>query len=182
MKIPKQAKKVFTGEIFDVYQWPQKMYDGSTATFEMLKRPNTVQIIPVINNKIIIAHEQQPTKKSFYTLLGGRQETNETPLAGAKRELKEESGLTSNQWKIYQKFSPLHKIDWDLYYFIAKNCQKKYRQELDAGEKIKLIEVNFEDFVDIVLSNNFWGQDFALYVAKLKASGKLNEFKKLLFK
>ena len=33
MKLPEQAKKVFDGEIFDVYQWDQEMYDGSTETF-----------------------------------------------------------------------------------------------------------------------------------------------------
>lgn len=37
MKLPPQAKKVFTGQIFDVYQWEQEMYDGSFETFEMLK-------------------------------------------------------------------------------------------------------------------------------------------------
>src|SRR5215467_9321922 len=32
--IPEHAERVFQGKIFDVYQWPQKLYDGSTATFE----------------------------------------------------------------------------------------------------------------------------------------------------
>ena len=36
--IPPEAKCVFRGKIFDVYQWPQRLYDGSTATFEMLRR------------------------------------------------------------------------------------------------------------------------------------------------
>ncbi len=181
MKTPKQAKKVFTGEIFEVYQWPQKMFDGSTATFERLKRPNTLQIIPTIGNKIIIANEQQPGHKRSYTLLGGRQEKNEVPLDGAKRELKEESGLVSRKWKKYQMFSPVIKIDWDIYYFIAKNCELKFEQNLDAGEKIKLIEVSFEKFIEIVLSDDFWSESFSLHIAKLKLTGKLGQFKKLLF-
>lgn len=182
MKVPKQAKKVFTGQIFEVYQWPQKMFDGSTATFEVLKRPNTLQIIPTIGKKIILAREQQPTKSMSYTLLGGRQEKNETPLAGAKRELKEESGMISRDWGKYRMFSPMHKIDWDIHYFIARNCEKKYQQQLDGGEKIELMEVNFEEFIDIVLSDKYWGNDFVLHVAKLKLNNKLGEFKKLLFK
>ncbi len=40
MKIPPNAKRVFKGIIFDVYQWQQKMFDGSKETFEMLKRAN----------------------------------------------------------------------------------------------------------------------------------------------
>ena len=31
--VPKNAKKVFTGEIFDIYQWQQEMYDGSLSIF-----------------------------------------------------------------------------------------------------------------------------------------------------
>lgn len=181
MKVPKQAKKVFTGKIFEAYQWPQKMFDGTTAIFEVLKRPNTLQIIPTIGNKIIIAREQQPTKSMTYTLLGGRQEKNETPLFGAKRELREESGLVSGNWEKYKTFSPVHKLEWDIHYFIAKNCEKKYAQQLDGGEKIKLITVNFDEFIKIVLSDKFWGNEFALHIAKLKLTGKLGQFKKLLF-
>lgn len=49
--IPKEATKVFEGRIYDVYQWPQKMFDGSTETFEMLGRADTVKIIALVNEK-----------------------------------------------------------------------------------------------------------------------------------
>lgn len=37
MKIPKEAKKVFSRIIFDVYHWQLKMHDSLMGTFEMLK-------------------------------------------------------------------------------------------------------------------------------------------------
>ena len=43
--IPKDARCVFKGVIFEVWQWEQKMFDGSMATFERIKRPDTVVII-----------------------------------------------------------------------------------------------------------------------------------------
>lgn len=43
--IPREAELVFRGEIYKVYQWPQKMPDGSVKTFEMLRRPDTVMVI-----------------------------------------------------------------------------------------------------------------------------------------
>ena len=49
--IPKEATKVFEGRIYDVYQWPQKLFDGSTETFEMLSRADTVKIIALVNEK-----------------------------------------------------------------------------------------------------------------------------------
>ncbi len=46
--IPEQAELKFHGVIFDVYQWPQEMFDGSTETFEMLRRADTVKIIAIL--------------------------------------------------------------------------------------------------------------------------------------
>ena len=43
MVIPHNAKKVFNGILFDVYQWKQKMFDNSIKTFEMLKRKSSLQ-------------------------------------------------------------------------------------------------------------------------------------------
>lgn len=69
MKIPLNARRVFKGIIFDVYQWEQKMFDGSFKTFEMLKRLNTVEIIAIQNNKILLSKQSQPNKENFYSLL-----------------------------------------------------------------------------------------------------------------
>jgi len=33
--VPEEAKLVFKGIIYDVYQWEQKMFDGTFSTFEM---------------------------------------------------------------------------------------------------------------------------------------------------
>jgi len=100
--LPKHAKKVFTGEIFDVYQWEQEMYDGSTVIFEKIKRADTVSVIPITTEqKILISHEEQPGLKPFYGVFGGRIEPEENPLSAAKRELLEETGYQSDKWKLW---------------------------------------------------------------------------------
>ena len=60
MKIPINAKKVFSGIIFDTYQWEQEMYDGSHKIFEMVKRSPTVDVIATMDDKIITLWEEQP--------------------------------------------------------------------------------------------------------------------------
>jgi hypothetical protein len=47
-KIPSHAHKVFSGVIFDVYQWDQELFNGKIATFEAIQRPSTVIVIPVV--------------------------------------------------------------------------------------------------------------------------------------
>lgn len=180
MKLPPKAKKVFAGEIFNIYQWPQKMFDGSTATFEMISRVDTVQVIAIKGNKIIMANESQPNIKRGLTLLGGRCEENEPALKAAKRELKEESGLVSKDWELIHRCYPLVKMDWEMYVYVARDCQFADKPRLDNGEKIDLVEMSFEKFVEFYTADwrNNW---LSYYLNKLKADKKLGEFKKVLF-
>lgn len=177
MKIPSNAKKVFGGIIFDVYQWEQEMFDGSKETFEMLKRPNTIEVIATEGDKILLSKQSQPNKSDFYSLFGGRAEEGEEPIITAKRELLEESGLTSESWELLKTYTPMHKIDWNIYMYVARNCTKISDQKLDAGEKIEIIKCTFDEFIEIVESDNYWGNDLVLDVLRMKQNNKLEEFK-----
>lgn len=185
MKIPKQAKRVFKGVIFDIYQWQQKMYDGSLATFEMIKRPGAVRIIAVQDDKIILSDEKQPTVKRMLGTFGGRMDKEgETPLQCAKRELLEEAGLESKDWELLST-SELYpeKMDFTIYLYVARNCQKTKKPNLDRGEKIKTVAVSFEKFIKTILDKKSpTNKRFALDVAYMVMENKLTEFKKKLFK
>jgi ADP-ribose pyrophosphatase len=178
MKIPSHAKLVFKGEIFDTYQWEQEMFDGSTATFEALKRPDTIQIIPTFEGKILLAYEEQPNKPLSDSLLGGRIEEGEEPLVAAKRELIEESGMESDDWELLKVFENEGKFEWNIYLYAARNCKKVAEPNLDPGEKIEVKELLFDEFLDIVSSEKFWGRDIANHILRMRLDKeKLEEFR-----
>lgn len=181
MKLPPQAEKVFTGKIFDVYQWQQEMFDGSFETFEMLKRTGTVDVIATQGDTIFVSKQSQPTNADYYSLFGGRIDENETPLAAAKRELCEESGIESNSWELYKTYQPVHKIDWEISFFIAKNCTKIADQKLDAGERIEIIRCTFDEFINIVLHPKFTNNELTMDILRMKNAGTLEEFKRKIF-
>lgn len=149
-KIPDNAKRVFEGIIFDVYHWKQELFDGTFTTFEAIKKRDTVTVVAVCDGKIILNQEEQPGKSAFTTLPGGMCEKGPSPLEDAKRELLEETGLASDDWQQWFVSDPLQhaKIEWNNYFFIAKNCKKVTEQKLDAGEKIQVTVVTFEEFLD----------------------------------
>lgn len=147
-KIPPQAKCVFKGKIFDVYHWEQQLFDGSFETFEMLKRPDTVLVIPVQGETVFYAHQEQPGRKPFFSLFGGRAEEGEDPLEACKRELLEEAGITSDDWQLLSTHSRINKIDWTVYFYIARNCRTVAEQNLDAGEKIEIKTTTIEQFIN----------------------------------
>lgn len=182
MKIPDNAKLVFKGVMFDTYQWEQEMFDGSKEIFEMLKRPDTVQIIATgENEKVFIGLESQPTKKNFLTLFGGRVDEGEDPMDAAKRELLEEAGLAAKSWELVKVVEPYTKMDWHIYLYIAKGCHKVAEQKLDAGEIIEVKEVNFDEFVEAVLSDDFLGKEISDLVTKSKLNNNLEELKNKIF-
>lgn len=155
--IPEEAEKVFSGVLYDVYQWPQEMFDGSTATFEMLRRPDTVKVIAVLTpeeqeqlkdvvnltssaeDKIVITKQKQPRKDWFYDYPGGRVDDEDADeLTGAKRELLEEAGLELANWKLVDVKQPFDKIDWLVYTFVASGLVRQAPQSLDGGELIEV--------------------------------------------
>lgn len=154
--LPADARLVFKGKLFDTYQWEVKGYDGQMHTFEKLKRADTVMVLPVTDDgKIVLSMQEQPGKEPFWGSLGGRVEEGEAVLEGAKRELLEESGFSSEDWELLDAVQPLSKIEWAVYTFIARDAKKVAEQNLDFGEKIELKFLSFEEFLKVATSEDF---------------------------
>lgn len=157
--IPEGAERVFKGKIYEVYQWPQEMFDGSFETFEMLRRPDTVKIIAIATAEearelgfeadepqLIVTKQEQPRKDCFYDYPGGRMDEEDADeLAAAKRELLEETGLSFQNWKLIKVEQPFNKIDWLVYTFVATGLLGQTEQSLDAGEKIEVVAMGFDE-------------------------------------
>jgi len=148
--IPENASRVFEGEIFDVYQWQQEMFDGSFEIFEMLKRSDTVKVIAIKDNKIVICEEEQPHTKVFFDVPSGRHDVEEeSELDAAKRELLEETGMSFAKWKLIAIEQPHTKIDWFVYIFLASDFVSQIEQNLDAGEKITVHLKSLDETVEL---------------------------------
>ena len=153
-KIPDKSELVFKGRNWSVYQWHEKMYDGTDELFEGLRKNSSgVKIIATMNGKVLFTRERQPGISGYYSLPGGVIEENEVPLEAAKRELLEEGGLESDDWELFMKFDmvELPRLEYYTYIYIARNCRKVAEQKLDNGERIDIVEGTFEEFVAAML-------------------------------
>ena len=184
-QLPEGAKLVFKGKIFEVYNWEQKMFDGSTATFEKLKRPDTVVIIPVIGDKILIIEEEQPCGDgvtSYLDFPAGRADGGDVSLNEAKRELLEETGYSSDDWELWTSYEPHGKIIWTVWVYIARNCKKIAEPHLDAGEKIKSRLISFDEILMLTEEPKFGSSKVCELFLRMRLDpAKKEEFQKLLF-
>jgi len=181
-EIPPDAKLVFQGQIFDVWQWNQKMYDGSTAIFERLQRTDTVRIIATVGEKIVIEYQEQPDSFPFISLPAGRVNKNEDVKIAAQRELLEETGFVCDDWKLWQALQPQSKIIWTVYTFLAKDCNLKQKPNLECGEKIRTELVTFDDFLTLSENPEWTEQDLNVLMVKARYDKKFKEkLKKIIF-
>lgn len=144
--IPDQAKRVFEGMIFDVYQWPQKLFDGSEYTFEMLKRTDTVYGICLVDDKILLLNDQQPHLGHKKTFPGGRVDPEDESIETAtRREVLEETGYTFKNWRLVRVWQPYTKMEWFVHLWLAWDVVDHQAPMPDAGEKIELTELSLEE-------------------------------------
>ncbi|MES2135125.1 MAG: NUDIX hydrolase [Patescibacteria group bacterium] len=163
--LPENAKRVFEGKIFDVYQWDQKVYDDSIHVYEKASRPDTAVVFPITEDgHILIIEDSQPHRGMVLTAVSGRIEEGENPEDGAKRELLEETGYEASSWEPFYTTAPVEKLDWMNYVFIAKGCRKVKDAEPDPGEKIVTQLVTFDELISLSAEGKLRGKDFSIMV------------------
>ncbi len=176
--MPEKAKRVFEGQIFDVYQWEQEVYDGSTMTFERIARPDTVVIFPILESgEVLLVEDSQPGRSTLLTAPAGRLEEGETPEEAALRELKEETGYVPDAIELLYAYQPYNKMDWMIHVFVGKPCRKVAEQNLDAGEKISLKPVTVDQLFAMAVSGEYAMDQFDVRV--LRAMQNPDEIERL---
>ncbi len=152
------------------------MYDGRTDTFERVIRSDSVQVIAVAGNKIIIQEQTQPSwPQRWLTFPGGRADEGDDVLKEAKRELLEETGYFSDDWVLWKTIKPSMTVIFTIYIFIARHCKKVAKPRLDGGEKIVNKLVSFQKF--LMLSENPRLRESEVAAEMLRA--RLNKQKKM---
>jgi len=158
------AKIMAQGNFFKIWQWPQKLYDGSEVTFESVSRADTVTVLALTEDrKVIMTKQTQPGFQEFLSLPGGIIDEGEGVLQSSKRELLEETGFSSDDWYFLFSGQMNSRIDWANFYLVAKNCQRVAELKPDAGEKISVELFDLNQLPQLVKEKNFRNSDFALW-------------------
>lgn len=153
--VPDDAKLAFKGMIFDVYQWPQELYDGTMHTFEMLKRTDTVNAICIVDDQVLVLDDEQPHLGARLSFPGGRVDPKDTTIEESiVREVHEETGYSFDNWRLVKVVQQYRKIEWFVYTWVAWGVRGKDEPHVDPGEKITVRMLTLEELKKTINNAN----------------------------
>jgi 8-oxo-dGTP pyrophosphatase MutT (NUDIX family) len=103
-------------------------------------------------NEVVLTRQYKHGVKEIVTELpAGLIDSDETPLAAAKRELEEETGYTAKDWvKLGELNVSSAKATTHASAFLARNAQKTAEPALDSAEDIDVFLVTIEELLDLI--------------------------------
>lgn len=99
-EIQKREEK-YSGRVFTVQQVTARLPNGKVRAYDLVVHAPSVTIIPVTaDGKLLLIRQfRLGTGETLLELPAGVIDENEAPLAGARRELREETGMDAGQFQ-----------------------------------------------------------------------------------
>ena len=130
--------------------------DGRTLPPQpVIEHPDWVDVIALTadHNSVLVDQYRHSVRQVRTEFPAGTVDGAETPLAAIKRELLEETGYASDDWRLLGTAPVYPALQTNrILSFLALNVRKVTAQDLDEGELIRAYELTFTEFIEKVES------------------------------
>jgi len=128
------SKRVFRGPLFSVFTDQVTEPGGVRVRRDVVRHPGSVVVLPVEGSgagaRVLLERQYRYAAGGrLWELPAGRIDPGELPLAGAKRELLEETGFTARRWQraLFFYVSPGF-LDESMHVFVARGLRRGQAQ------------------------------------------------------
>ena len=130
------------------YDWVRNPRNAKSMRAVILETPDFVNVVAVTPEKKIVVVRQYRfgVGRTTTEIPAGLMDQDETPEQAVMRELREETGYTSTQWKYLGWVEPNPAYpDNVCHEWLALDVVKTSEPELDEGEEITVAELSLEE-------------------------------------
>jgi len=149
-------KTIYRGKRFKVVIYKDKIKER-----EIVFGPESVAIIPIKNNKILLVKQFRHIFGYIWEIPAGKIEKNESPLKAAKRELLEETGYKGKFEKIGKFIVTPGYSNEVMHFYIAYDIEKVKEFDKKEIKEIKFFDINKVKTKDLKTN-------FAIFLLKYK--------------
>ena len=165
------SEDIFDGVILHVRRDMVTLSNGSETVREVIRHIGAVCVIPVTDDNQVIMERQYryPLDKVILEIPAGKLDApDEDRLSAIRRELREETGYTAEEWTDLGDFHPAPAYsDEFITMYMARGLHKGER-DLDEDEFLDVYTIPLKDLVDEVMAGRL--SDAKSQVCILKAA------------
>ncbi len=164
-----ENKEIFKGHILGLRKDVVSLPNGKTAFREVVEHPGAVCVAALTQDKEIVLVKQYRYAVSnlILELPAGKLEKDEIPLAAAKRELTEETGIIGEDFKSlgYIYVSPGYSSE--IIYLYTCKVEAKNEMNLDEDEFLEPVYLKFDLALKMVLDDEIHDAKTQICILKL---------------
>ena len=170
------SQEIFDGAVVHLYKDIVTLPNGKSAVREVIRHVGAVAVGPVTDDGKVIVERQfrYPLNRVITEIPAGKLDSfTEDRLSAAKRELREETGYTADNWTELGDFHPTAAYcDEKITLYLATGLHQGER-ELDEDEFLNVIAVPMEALVADIMAGRI--TDGKTQTAILKAAQLLSK-------
>ena len=165
---------IFEGKVFTVARDNVLLENGKPALRELVLHNGGAGILPVDDkgNVTLVRQYRSGAARQMTEICAGKLEKDETPKAGALRELEEELGLRAGNVRSLGTIAATPAYDSEIIYIYLATELTSCPRNPDEGEFLDIVTLPLSDAVDMVMKNEI--TDAKTQIALLKAERLLN--------
>ncbi len=171
-------KSIFRSRFFTVNEDEVELPTGSRRVYHNVIRDPAVSVFPLDDdyNIYLIDQYRYLHGKRLLEAVAGMVDENEATLDTAKRELKEEAGITAEEWiPLGVQVAAGSISTWNQPLFVAKKLNLG-KQQLEESEDIKVVKISLDEAVQKVLHGEIETSASVtgiLMIDKMRQEGKI---------
>lgn len=163
------SELIYDGIIVHLYKDQVTLPDGNHAIREVIRHQGAVCVVALDNenNIYLVKQYRYPFSAVTVEIPAGKLDFGETPLEGAIRELREETGIVAGKYQYIGKLytSPAI-IDEVIHMYLATDLRFE-KQSPDEDEFVEVFKINLNECVNQIMAGEI--PDAKTQAAVLKA-------------